>query len=98
MLLLPTMCLGLLLAQWLLVILSFSTNKFTRWRECVTDTDNVLGFALGAMFINSTFNTQSKPEAESMITVKIFFLIFRTKKYVQLNFSNTYKIRKFTDS
>ena len=41
-----------------------------RWRECVSDTDNVLGFALGAMFINSTFNKQSKPEAESMIKVK----------------------------
>jgi hypothetical protein len=33
--------------------------------------DNVLGFALGAMFVNKTFDGHSKPEAEAMIKVKI---------------------------
>jgi hypothetical protein len=32
--------------------------------------DNVLGFALGAMFVNKTFDGHSKPEAEAMIKVK----------------------------
>jgi hypothetical protein len=31
----------------------------------------VLGFALGAMFVNKTFDGHSKPEAEAMIKVKI---------------------------
>lgn len=38
-----------------------------RWRLCVSDVDNVLGFALGAMFVNKTFDGHSKPEAEAMI-------------------------------
>ena len=38
-----------------------------RWRICVTDVDNVLGFAVGAMFVNRTFDGKSKPEAETMI-------------------------------
>ena len=38
-----------------------------RWRECITDADNVLGFALGAQFVNETFDQGSKPEAERMI-------------------------------
>ncbi len=43
----------------------------SRWRLCVSDVDNVLGFALGAMFVNKTFDGHSKPEAEAMIKVKI---------------------------
>ena len=38
-----------------------------RWRVCVSDTDSVMGFALGAMFIRSSFNGNSKPEAQAMI-------------------------------
>ena len=38
-----------------------------RWRLCVTDTDAVLGYALGAMFIRDEFNGNSKPEAQRMI-------------------------------
>jgi len=44
------------------------------WRSCVTDTNNVLGYAVGAMFIRQNFHGESKPLAESMIkTVKDSF-------------------------
>lgn len=38
-----------------------------RWRVCVSDTDSVMGFALGAMFIRDSFDVKSKPEAQDMI-------------------------------
>ena len=38
-----------------------------RWRECVRDTDKTLGFAVGAMFIESSFNGSSKDVAEDMV-------------------------------
>eukprot|EP00092_Neocalanus_flemingeri_P065816 GFUD01080095.1.p1 GENE.GFUD01080095.1~~GFUD01080095.1.p1 ORF type:complete len:831 (-),score=230.51 GFUD01080095.1:109-2601(-) len=38
-----------------------------RWRICITDVDNVLGFAVGAQFVNQTFDKKTKPEAEEMI-------------------------------
>lgn len=37
------------------------------WRSCVTDTNNVMGFAVGAMFVRQSFRGESKPLAESMI-------------------------------
>lgn len=30
------------------------------WRYCVTDTNNVLGFALGAMYVREVFQGKSK--------------------------------------
>ena len=41
--------------------------KEERWRECITDVDTVLGFALGAQFVNETFNPGTKSKAEHMI-------------------------------
>jgi len=38
-----------------------------RWRVCISDVDNVLGFAVGAQFVNETFDNKTKPEAENMI-------------------------------
>lgn len=38
-----------------------------RWRECVTDVDNNLGFALGAQFVNQSFDKNTKHHAEHMI-------------------------------
>ena len=35
-----------------------------RWRVCISDTDSVLGFSLGAMFIQDNFDGESKPEAQ----------------------------------
>ncbi|KAK6177608.1 hypothetical protein SNE40_015673 [Patella caerulea] len=37
------------------------------WRSCITDTNSVLGFALGAMFVRETFHGDSKIKAEKMI-------------------------------
>ena len=41
-----------------------------RWRECITDVDNVLGFAVGAQFVNETFDRGTKPQAENMEDAK----------------------------
>ena len=38
-----------------------------RWRICVSDVDNVLGFAIAAKFVNETFDNKTKSEAEAMI-------------------------------
>lgn len=37
------------------------------WRYCVADTNNVVGFAVGAIFVRQAFHGESKPEAEQMI-------------------------------
>ncbi|XP_073991312.1 M13 family metallopeptidase neprilysin 3 isoform X3 [Rhodnius prolixus] len=37
------------------------------WRYCVTDTNNVLGFALGAMYVREVFQGKSKSKAQEMI-------------------------------
>lgn len=37
------------------------------WRYCVSDANNVLGFAIGAMFVREVFHGDSKPQAEEMI-------------------------------
>ena len=58
-----------------------------RWRVCVTDVDNALGFALGVMFVNETFDKKTKPEAEKMI--KLITKAFRWKQIliqVQIHF------------
>ncbi|XP_030755230.1 endothelin-converting enzyme homolog isoform X3 [Sitophilus oryzae] len=38
-----------------------------QWRYCIQDTNNVLGFALGAIFVREIFNPDSKEQAETMI-------------------------------
>ncbi|XP_014666380.1 PREDICTED: endothelin-converting enzyme 1-like [Priapulus caudatus] len=37
------------------------------WRLCVSDTDGVIGFALGAMFVQEVFDGDSKAKAERMV-------------------------------
>ena len=44
----------------------------------MTDVDNALGFALGVMFVNETFDKKTKPEAEKMI--KLITKAFRCKQ------------------
>ncbi|KAG1679571.1 Endothelin-converting enzyme [Nymphon striatum] len=39
----------------------------TKWRMCASDTTGAVGFAVGAMFVQNTFNGESKPIAEKMI-------------------------------
>ena len=44
-----------------------SEGKESAWRYCVTDTNSVMGFALGAMFVDSVFKGEAKPIAQEMI-------------------------------
>ncbi|XP_064461108.1 endothelin-converting enzyme homolog isoform X2 [Ornithodoros turicata] len=44
-----------------------SDGSDTTWRYCVTDTNTVIGFALGAMFVREVFDGDSKPLAQNMI-------------------------------
>lgn len=37
------------------------------WRYCVSDTNNAIGFAIGAMFVREVFHGEAKPQAEDMI-------------------------------
>uniref|UniRef100_A0AAY4EIY1 endothelin-converting enzyme 1 n=1 Tax=Denticeps clupeoides TaxID=299321 RepID=A0AAY4EIY1_9TELE len=38
-----------------------------RWQTCIGNTDDTLGFALGALFVKATFDKESKDIAEEMI-------------------------------
>ncbi|XP_066475738.1 endothelin-converting enzyme 2 [Tiliqua scincoides] len=38
-----------------------------RWQTCISNTDDTLGFALGALFVKATFDRHSKEVAEDMI-------------------------------
>ncbi|XP_070206697.1 endothelin-converting enzyme homolog [Littorina saxatilis] len=48
-------------------VLSGVSGKDEIWRYCITDTDSVLGFALGALFVKNAFHGESKEKAEKMI-------------------------------
>ncbi|KZS20196.1 Endothelin-converting enzyme 1 [Daphnia magna] len=48
-------------------LLMGSDGNEETWRSCVTDTNSVLGFAVGAMFVKQNFHGESKPLAENMI-------------------------------
>ncbi|XP_059158504.1 endothelin-converting enzyme homolog isoform X3 [Physella acuta] len=43
------------------------TGNDDAWHICITDTDSVLGFALGALFVRETFIGGSKAKANEMI-------------------------------
>ncbi|CAG5128772.1 unnamed protein product, partial [Candidula unifasciata] len=43
------------------------TGNDDTWHICITDTDSVLGFALGALFVKETFVGGSKAKAKEMI-------------------------------
>ena len=46
-----------------------SVGVIEKWKECVSDVDSWLGFALGALFVEETFGQgeKSKKDAEKMI-------------------------------
>ncbi|KAG7225926.1 hypothetical protein INR49_018527 [Caranx melampygus] len=50
--------------MWTLVQKSSCTP---RWQTCIGNTDDTLGFALGALFVKATFDKHSKEIAEEMI-------------------------------
>jgi len=41
-------------------MLKGSTGEEEHWRYCVSDTESVLGFAVGAMFVREAFDGGSK--------------------------------------
>ncbi|XP_017775297.1 PREDICTED: endothelin-converting enzyme 1 isoform X2 [Nicrophorus vespilloides] len=43
------------------------SGEEAQWRYCVSDTTNVLGFAVGAIFVREVFHGDSKVHAETMI-------------------------------
>nr|XP_022340096.1 endothelin-converting enzyme homolog isoform X2 [Crassostrea virginica] len=47
--------------------LSGTTGGEDLWRYCITDTDDVVGMALGAMFVREAFKGDSKEKAEKMV-------------------------------
>ncbi|CAN0039237.1 unnamed protein product [Lampetra planeri] len=54
--------------KYLEVIYGTKKSCTPRWQDCMEDTDNTLGFALGARFVRATFDQSSKSVAEGMIT------------------------------
>lgn len=44
-----------------------SEGTESKWRYCVSDTNGVMGFALGAMFVRSVFHGDSKQMGQTMI-------------------------------
>ncbi|KTG46058.1 hypothetical protein cypCar_00047592, partial [Cyprinus carpio] len=47
--------------------IDLTTSCTPRWQTCIGNTDDTLGFALGALFVKATFDKQSKEIAEGMI-------------------------------
>lgn len=41
-------------------VLSGAKDSQPKWRTCITDTDEALGFALGALFVKESFQGGSK--------------------------------------
>lgn len=50
------------------------------WRQCITDTNQVLGFALASMFVREVFDSNAKPivrvifESELLLPLRLSFL------------------------
>lgn len=42
-----------------------SEGREEQWRYCVTDANNVMGFAIGAMFVRQVFHGKSKPKVRN---------------------------------
>uniref|UniRef100_A0A673Y7K8 endothelin-converting enzyme 1 n=1 Tax=Salmo trutta TaxID=8032 RepID=A0A673Y7K8_SALTR len=45
----------------------FAQSRTPRWQTCIGNTDDTLGFALGALFVKATFDKHSKKIVEGMI-------------------------------
>ncbi|XP_060614861.2 endothelin-converting enzyme 1 isoform X1 [Anolis sagrei] len=54
--------------KFLEVLYGSKKTCLPRWKYCVSDTDNNLGFPLGAMFVRATYAEDSKAAVEEMIS------------------------------
>ena len=50
------------------------TGEEEQWRYCITDTDNVIGFALGAMFVTEAFKGNRKDKVRDAARSNMFRL------------------------
>nr|XP_023014776.1 endothelin-converting enzyme homolog isoform X2 [Leptinotarsa decemlineata] len=48
-------------------LMGSETGEEPQWRYCIQDTNTVLGFAIGAIFVREVFHQDSKLQAEEMI-------------------------------
>ncbi|KAL0978496.1 hypothetical protein UPYG_G00171240 [Umbra pygmaea] len=64
-----------------------------RWKLCISDTDSALGFALGALFVKTTFAEDSKAIAEDMVA-EIKWAFEDSLKYVGWMDQDTKKVAK----
>lgn len=53
--------------QEFIKVLTGVSGDEEQWRYCTSDTDSVIGFAVGAMFVREAFHGESKTSAEIMI-------------------------------
>lgn len=60
--------------------LFFVQSCTPRWQTCIGNTDDTLGFALGALFVKATFDKQSK----EIVSYSKPFVIVRLKPTVYL--------------
>ncbi|XP_064642962.1 endothelin-converting enzyme homolog isoform X4 [Lineus longissimus] len=70
---------------------SGTSGRDEKWRECVSDVDGTIGFAVGAMFVKSAFHGDSKTTAEEM--VKLIKMSFK-KNLPNLSWMDAETIRK----
>uniref|UniRef100_A0A4W3GW60 Endothelin-converting enzyme 1 n=1 Tax=Callorhinchus milii TaxID=7868 RepID=A0A4W3GW60_CALMI len=54
--------------KFVTVMLGTTKTCSNRWKTCVTDTDIMLGFSLGALFVRATYAEDSKKIADAMIS------------------------------
>jgi endothelin-converting enzyme len=54
--------------------LSGTTGGEELWRYCITDTDGVVGMALGAMFVREAFQGESKQKVRMSISFYVSLL------------------------
>ncbi|TKS80520.1 Endothelin-converting enzyme 2 [Collichthys lucidus] len=56
---------------WFCLVLTLLVSQLLsctpRWQTCILNTDEILGFALGALFVKASFDKHSKEIAEEMI-------------------------------
>ena len=47
------------------------SGREDEWRYCITDTDSVLGFALGALFVKNAFHGESREKVLCFILLSV---------------------------
>ena len=64
-----------------------SEGREEQWRYCVNDANNVMGFAIGAMFVREVFHGKSKPMVRNAIIC--FSYIYFNKIFCEIFYKNS---------